>query len=177
MDLSRISKKNPYEDLRITLSAIDNNTIEKFDKYYDTLIEKKKMLANLHRKKIGIRVKYSNEYYDLCKKIENLESEITCIENEDHKLDYLLRAASHFLEYTNKNKEHVNKEVINGFFITKDGTNRGQICQNYIKECIGNGYSLSTKSNEFDVGMELSCKKCGVEKLTNPRESYASCPT
>lgn len=177
MDLSRISKKNPYEDLRITLSAIDNNTIEKFDKYYDTLIEKKKMLANLHRKKTGIRVKYSNEYYDLCKKIENLESEITGIENEDHKLDYLLRAASHFLEYTNKNKEHVNKEVINGFFITKDGTNRGQICQNYIKECIGNGYSLSTKSNEFDVGMELSCKKCGVEKLTNPRESYASCPT
>ena len=99
MDLSRISKKNPYEDLRITLSAIDNNTIEKFDKYYGTLNEKKKMLANLHRKKTGIRVKYSNEYYDLCKKIENLEDEIISIENEDHKLDYLLRASSHFLEH------------------------------------------------------------------------------
>jgi predicted RNA-binding Zn-ribbon protein involved in translation (DUF1610 family) len=97
-------------------------------------------------------------------------------ENDSDKINYLLKAASHFLEYTSKKNEESSQEIVNGFFITKDGTNRGQICQNYIKECIGDGHSLSTKSNEVDANQELTCVTCGLEKLTNPRESYASCP-
>jgi len=191
MDLSRISKKSPHEDTRMTLSAIDCRTMESYNNYYSTLPEKKKLLAQLNRKKTGSRSKYSTDYHELCKKIDDLELEIYDIENRSHQINYLMKAAPHFLEYANSGKSKgkndsqntipgdkspSNQEVINGFFVTKDGTNRGKICQEYIKECIGDGYSLSTKSNELEINQELTCRNCGIEKLTNPRESYASCP-
>jgi len=186
MDLSRISKKSPHEDNRMTLNAIDSRTMENYNNYYSTLPEKKKLLLQLNRKKNGSRTKYNNEYHELCKRIDELELEIYDIENRSHQIDYLMKAASHFLEYANSNVTSENnrsvekpkdkEELINGFFVTRDGTNRGKICQEYIKECIGDGYSLSTKSNEFEINQELTCKQCGLEKLTNPRESYASCP-
>ena len=198
MDLSRISKKSPHEDTRMTLSAIDNKYMENYNTYYSSLPEKKKFLAQLNRKKNGSRTKYSTEYHELCKRINDLELEIYDIENKSHQIDYLLKAAPHFLEYANSGKDiprysetvqnispnikipktppSDRSELINGFFVTKDGTNRGKICQEYVKECIGDGYSLSTKSNELEVNQELTCRNCGIEKLTNPRESYASCP-
>ena len=71
MDLSRISKKSPHEDSRSTLTAIDSKTMEKYDMYYSTLEDKQKLLVQLNRKKTGSRTKYSNEYHELCKKIEN----------------------------------------------------------------------------------------------------------
>lgn len=223
MDLSRISKKSPHEDGRLTLSAIDSKTIENYNNYYNSLPDKKKLLAQLVRKKNSSRTKYSNEYHELSKKINELELEIYDIENKTHQINYLMKASSHFLEYTqqsntqqsntqpnkqlkntpptspiagresmhsnneNENDDDGNLDVIDEdekyekepvkFFITKDGTNRGKICQEYIKECIGDGYSLSTKSNEFEINQELTCQHCGIEKLTNPRESYASCPS
>lgn len=182
MDLSRISKKSPHEDSRLTLTAIDSRTMENFNKYYETLPDKKNLLAQLVRKKNGIRTKYSNEYHYLCKKIQELESEINDIVNNSHQINYLMKAASHFLEYSSANNQNTqiiddNKgELINGFFIKKNKTNKGKICKEYIKECIGDGYSLNTKSSELEINQELTCKNCGVEKLTNPRESYASCP-
>lgn len=205
MDLSRVSKKNPHEDSRITLTAIDSKTMENYDNYYNTLPEKHKLLVQLNRKKISSRTKYSNEYHELTKKIIELETEIGDIENKTHQINYLLRAAPHFLEYsqssvinpetklfynesdqnnTNSNTNTEEKTAKKArqttestkFFVTRDGTNRGKICQEYIKDCIGDGYSLSTKSNEIEATLELTCKNCGVEKLTNPRESYASCP-
>jgi len=209
MDLSRISKKSPHEDSRMTLNAIDAKTMENYNFYYSSLPDKKKLYAQLVRKKNSSRTKYSNEYHELSKKITDLELEIYDIENKTHQINYLMKAASHFLEYTQQStiqqsqigrkiqklkidskidskiekeddedeeeEEEVEKEPVK-FFITRDGTNRGKICQEYIKECIGDGYSLSTKSNELEVNQELTCKTCGVEKLTNPRESYASCP-
>lgn len=175
MDLSRISKKNPHEDFRMTLSAIDKKTIDNFDKYYETIDEKRKMLQQLIRKKNGIRNKYSNEYFDLTKKIQNLENEINNMENQTKKKEYLMRAASHFFEYSNDNLESTSQKLENGIVITKDSSIKGKICKNYIKECLGDGYSLHTL-NEENPNKELTCIKCGVEKLTNPRESYASCP-
>ncbi len=211
MDLSRVSKKSPHEDSRMTLSAIDCKTMESYNNYYHSLPDKKKLLSQLVRKKNSSRTKYSNEYHELSKKINELELEIYDIENKTHQINYLMKAASHFLEYTqqsnaqqsimhqSKSSENLDsnldsideekddisslsehseydKEPIK-FFITRDGTNRGRICQDYIKECIGDGYSLSTKSNELEINQELTCKNCGIEKLTNPRESYASCPS
>jgi predicted RNA-binding Zn-ribbon protein involved in translation (DUF1610 family) len=210
MDLSRISKKSPHEDSRLTLSAIDTRTMESYNSYYDCLPEKKKLLSQLNRKKNSSRTKYSNEYHELSKRITELELEIYDIENKTLQINYLMKAASHFLEYTqqsssqqsqfnNKKIQKLNKSgdslenieeeeekcsiisedkelIPEKFFITRDGTNRGKICKEYIKECIGDGYSLSTKSNELEINQELTCKSCGVEKLTNPRESYASCP-
>jgi polyhydroxyalkanoate synthesis regulator phasin len=214
MDLSRVSKKSPHEDSRMTLSAIDCKTMNSYYNYYNTLPDKKKLLSQLIRKKNSSRTKYSNEFHELSKRINELEMEIYEIENKTHQINYLMKAASHFLEYTQqsnlqqsqvnqrkKNKaiphnnslesieeEKEDKEndrystggteepIKSKFFITRDGTNRGKICQEYIKECIGDGYSLSTKSSEQELNQELTCKNCGVEKLTNPRESYASCP-
>jgi predicted RNA-binding Zn-ribbon protein involved in translation (DUF1610 family) len=196
MDLSRISKKSPHEDTRLTLSAIDYKTMDSYNSYYSTIPDKKKLLTQLIRKKNSSRTKYSNEYHELSKRISELELEIYDMENKTHQINYLMKAASHFLEYTQKSELIVNKnpdkslDIIDEeeeeeedsskkpikFFTTRDGTNRGKICQEYIKECIGDGYSLSTKSNELEINQELTCKNCGVEKLTNPRESYASCP-
>ncbi len=203
MDLSRVSKKSPHEDSRMTLSAIDCKTIDSYNNYYNTLPDKKKLLSQLIRKKNSSRTKYSNEYHELSKRINDLELEIYDIENRTHQINYLMKAASHFLEYTQQSniqqgqrktngpkhqKTHNNESIGSNFdneekenepikfFITRDGTNRGKICQEYIKECIGDGYSLSTKSNELEINQELTCGTCGLEKLTNPRESYASCP-
>jgi len=205
MDLSRISKKSPHEDSRKTLSAIDSKTMENYDSYYDSLPDKKKLLTQLIRKKNSSRTKYSNEYHELSKKITELELEIYDIENKTHQINYLMKAASHFLEYTQTGRgamgtsttmtrgitesvgsnldsidedkeDREDKYEPDKFFITRDGTNRGKICQEYVKECLGDGYSLSTKSSEYEINQELTCRACGVEKLTNPRESYASCP-
>jgi predicted RNA-binding Zn-ribbon protein involved in translation (DUF1610 family) len=194
MDLSRVSKKSPHEDSRRTLTAIDSKTIESFNNYYGSLPDKKKLLTQLTRKKNSSRNKYSNEYYELSKQITALELEIYDIENKTHQINYLMKAAPHFLEYTQqstmqsnqkkipkiKEKENEEYEDEKGpikYFVMRDGTNRGKICQEYIKECIGDGYSLSTKSNELEINQELTCSSCKVEKLTNPRESYASCPS
>jgi hypothetical protein len=187
MDLSRISKKSPHEDLRMTLTAIDSKTIENYDNYYNTLSDKKKLLTQLIRKKNSSRTKYSNEYHDVIKKISDLENEIENIENQTQKINYLMKAAPYFLEYSNQTNSQTavtsltvtdeNENPNDGkFFVSRNGINRGKICQNYIKDCIGEGGSLSTKSNETEITQELTCKICGVEKLTNPRESYASCP-
>jgi ribosomal protein S18 len=199
MDLSRVSKKSPHEDSRMTLSAIDCKTMDSYNNYYNTLPDKKKLLVQLIRKKNSSRTKYSNEYHDLSKKINELELEIYEMENKTHQINYLMKASSHFLEYTQQSNSQIqrkktkkncsitrNESIDNvdydeysepiKFFIARDGTNRGKICQEYIKECIGDGYSLYTKSNELEVSQELTCKNCRVEKLTNLRESYASCP-
>ena len=70
MDLSRVSKKSPHEDSRMTLSAIDCKTMDNYNNYYNTLPDKKKLLAQLIRKKNSSRTKYSNEYHELSKKIK-----------------------------------------------------------------------------------------------------------
>jgi len=176
MDLSKVSKKLPHEDSRMTLSAIDFKTMANFSKYYSSINDKKKLLIQLERKKSSSRSVYSNEYHELCKKICDLEIEIDNISNKTHQIDYLMKASTYFMEYSNNESKQEIQENINGFIVTKDKTNRGKICQDYIKECIGDGYSLSTKSSELEIANELTCDNCGLEKLTNPRESYASCP-
>lgn len=179
MDLSRVSKKTPHEDSRMTLSAIDSRTMENYNNYYNTLPDKQKLLTQLIRKKNSSRSIYSNEYHELIKKINELTNEIDDIKNRTQQLDYLLKASSHFLEYSKGTKNDTNDVSIKPsgqFFTMRDGISRGRICQEYINECIGDGYSLSTKSNELEISQELTCKNCGTEKLTNPRESFASCP-
>lgn len=173
MDLSRVSKKTPFEDNRMTLSAIDAKTIDNFNKYYETLDDKIRSLDMLKRKKNNCKDIYSNEYFELSKEIVGLEDEIKQIQNKTQQLNYLLKASNYFMEYslTSDNNQH----VVSNFFLTKDKNNRGKICQEYIKECIGDGYSVSSR-DDFEISQELTCKNCGIEKLTNNRESYASCP-
>ena len=90
MDLSRVSKKSPHEDSRITLNAIDCKTMENYNNYYSTLPDKKKLLVQLNRKKNSSRTKYSNEYHELTKRISILESEINEMENKSHQINYLI---------------------------------------------------------------------------------------
>lgn len=177
MNLSRASKKTPHSDSRMTLNALDIQTINKIDNYYKTLPDKKNQLNGLIRKKNGMRKTYTNEYMNLCKEITNIEKEIENIEGQTHKNDYLLRAAPYFMDYTLSNDDNNEKktEVFNGFTITSS-SNRGRICEEYIKDCMGEGYSLNTKNIEESINKELTCDSCGEEKLISLRESYASCP-
>jgi len=182
MDLSRISKKNPHEDNRLTLNAIDAKTMDSYNTYYGTLSDKKKLLVQLTRKRNAGRSNYSNEFHELGKKIKDLEMEIQDIENKTQQINYLIKASSHFLEYSTSiptspgPSGEENNGSINKFFITsRGGNNKGKICQEYVKDCIGDGYSLGTRSSENN--QDLTCINCGIEKLTNPRESYASCPS
>jgi len=165
----------------MTLSAIDSKTINGFEKYYNSLPEKEKLLKQLIRKKNGLRQTYSDEYHDLCREITELEQEINDMKDRTQEIDYLMKAAPHFLEYSKASSfledNITTQEVFAGFYVKKnEGMSRGRICDEYIKECIGEGYSLSTRSKEEDLNKELTCETCGIEKLTNPRESYASCP-
>lgn len=182
MDLSKVSKKNPHSDSRMTLSAIDTKTVEQFNEYYDSLPEKEKLLNRLIRKKNGMRKTYSNEYHELCKEIIQLQQEISDMKDQDKYINYLMKAAPHFLEYSNAANNFLTnnvttEEIYQGFYIKKnEGMSRGRICEEYVKDCIGDGYSLSTKSKESNLSSDLTCETCGIEKLLNPRESYASCP-
>jgi hypothetical protein len=178
MDLSKVSKKNPHSDSRMTLSAIDEITIEKFNRYYNLLPEKKHLLNQLIKKKNAFKKTYTNEYHDLLLNINELETEIRNIENKTQMKDYLIKAVPHFFDYNSNDNDNQNikKEIFSGFYIKKnESMNKGKICDEYIKECVGDGYSLSTKSKE-ELHKDLTCESCKVEKLTNPRESYASCP-
>jgi hypothetical protein len=89
-----------------------------------------------------------------------------------------MKASTHFLEYSNVKREKILPDKLsvdkNNFFV-RNSTTRGKICQEYVKECIGEGYSLGMRPSDFDTCQELTCKNCGIEKLTNPRETYASC--
>lgn len=179
MDLSKISKKNPHSDSRMTLSAIDSKTISNFEKYYEELPEKEKLLKQLIRKKNGMRQIYSDEHYKLCKEIVDLQQEINEMNEKSQEIEYLMKAAPYFLEYSKANflnEDITTKELYAGFKIKKNELSRKNICEEYIKDCIGDGSSLSTKSKEYENNNELTCEECGIEKLTNPRESYASCP-
>ncbi len=182
MDLSKVSKKNPHSDSRMTLSAIDTKTVDKFESYYSSLPEKERLLNRLTRKKNGMRKTYSNEYHELCKEIIQLRQEILEMKDQSDYIKYLMNAAPHFLNYANAANNFLNdnvttQEIYSGFYIKKnEELSRGRICDDYIKECIGDGYSLSTRSKEANFNNELTCEECGIEKLLNTRESYASCP-
>lgn len=174
MDSTKPStKKKSRVDNQLTMTAMDTKVMNSFDKYYKTLPDKQHLLAQLNRKKNGMRQKYTTEFHELCKQIKALEQEIEDMSNHTQKLDYLLASAPHFLEYS-QTKDEVSKEIFNGFVINK-GINKSKICDEYVKECIGSGTTLSTRSKEQEIHSELTCKNCGVEKVTNTRESYASC--
>ena len=100
MDLSKISKKNPHSDSRMTLSAIDTKTVTNLEKYYDNLPEKEKLLKQLIRKKNGMRQTYSDEHHQLCKDIVNLQEEIREMREKSQEIEYLMKAAPYFLEYS-----------------------------------------------------------------------------
>ena len=174
---TKISKKAPIEDNRLTLSAIDKNIYDNFAKQTENLGSKKEYLEKLLYKKGYTRNKYTTEYHDLCKEIKSLEQDISNIENRKYQTEYLIKATPFFIDYTSTKNISIETTSESGFMIKKTENNKGRVCQEYMKNCIGSGHSLSTKSKEYEFNNELTCEDCNTEMIINPKESYATCPT
>ena len=70
MNLSRVSKKVPHEDSRMTLLAFHENKIKEFENYYKTRPEKELLLEQLKNKVKTLRNVYSNEAFVIKKQIK-----------------------------------------------------------------------------------------------------------
>ena len=190
MNLSRISKKQPHEDSRMTLTAIHEKKMKDFETYYETLPEKKELLEKLSSKYRSQRNEYSNETHSLKKQIKELEKEITEIEEKTDESEYLLKASSFLQNYKNSqnnsknnliesNKKSKNKKENKlSSFIDIDiekKSNKGQLSRKYIQECLSDGVSLGTDLTNVK-NYENSCQDCDVERVVNHKEAIAVCP-
>lgn len=63
-------------------------------------------------------------------------------------MDYLLKLILYFLKNNILNDINNCKEIYIGFFIKINENINNKICDEYIKECVGDGYSLNIYSFE-----------------------------
>lgn len=184
MNLSRVSKKVPHEDNRMTLVAIHENKMQEFDEYYSKLPEKEKLLEQLSRKYRGLRNTSTNEAYSLRKQIKELEVEIQDMRERTDESEYLLKASDYLQEYkkrtveedsdkeSDKDKDILGKQF--SFIEISKKSNKGEISRKYRQECLSDGLSLGTNVNKKE-NVELICPDCGVEKVINHKEALAIC--
>lgn len=187
MNLARVSKKIPHEDNRITMTAIHEKKIKEFNDYYNTLSDKQKQLEHLNKK---LRTMKNNKQHSLKKQINSLQKEIENIINKTELTEYLLKAQYYIDEYKNStivinnnvNNDNIvddnvnddnndyNDDNYNDNFIIK--SNKGQISQQYIQECISNDFII--KQTEKNI---LRCDECNVDRILLHSESSAVCPS
>jgi hypothetical protein len=185
MNLSRVSKKVPHEDFRMTLTAIHEKKIKEFEEYYKTLPEKEAKLNALNIKLRSLRSTMSNESFKIKKEISILETELINMKNKTELSDYLLKAVYYIDEY--KNSRSQNLEEYNNEFQEQDKqcendneenhveikSNRGQISKNFMQDCIGDGISLCYKLSKNQDSGNLVC--CDIQRIINHKEAVAVC--
>lgn len=170
MNLSRVSKKVPHEDSRMTLTAVHEKKIKDFENYYKTLPEKQELL-NMYKVKLrSLRNLFTNEAFVIKKEIGALEKEIESMTNKTELTEYLLKAMYYLDEY--KNSSFVQTEEPENSDSEKHieiKSNRGQISKNYLQNCIGNGSYKPTENDQNN----LIC--CNVQRIINYKEAFAVC--
>lgn len=180
MNLSRLSKKSPHTDSRETLMAIHNKKMEYFQKKYEKIPEKKKLLKQLIIQYYG-DMTYSDRK-DLYKIIQEHQKELIKLKNREEECMYLLKASPFLkkyyeeeIKYKNPEKlQNIEKSLTNNYsienFINKKVTNKkGEIKDNYIKEVIV-GDHTNVENNI------LVCSHCNENLIIIEKEGAASCP-
>jgi hypothetical protein len=150
MNLSKVSKKVPYKDSRMTMLAFHKNKIKEFEDEILTIPEKEALLEQ-YRLKLKFK-KDISEIFEINKQITDLEKKIHNIKNRIDYSEYQLKAINYIDEY--KNMENVNK---------------GQISKNFLQECMSQGL-LDTEGSDA-----LYCQDCQVYRIINKKEALAIC--
>ena len=119
MNLSRVSKKVPHEDSRMTMLAFHENKIKEFENYYKTRPEKEVLLEQLKIKFKAMRNVYSNEAFELKKKIEKLDLVIQDMYSQSDYSEYLMKSAQYLKEYKNSKNISLDDPYENGIILNK----------------------------------------------------------
>jgi len=198
MNLSRVSKKAPHADGRMTLLAIHENKISEFENYYKTQPEKEILLEQLKRSLKSQRDPYSNGVHLLKKQIAELEDVLVEMSNKTEYNEYLMKSANYLKEYNNDHttsqkssqkslitnqKSLITAENLDDEFeldleefdedFSEMTSNKGQISKNFMQDCLGSGANLiPTKPPTNNT---LYCTECCQDKVINHREALATC--
>jgi len=154
MNTSKLSKKVPHNDNRKTLIAIHEDKIKEFEKESNSLPELQKEYDQLSKRYKSLRNYNTNEAHALKKEMANLQKDIETISNKTNEIDYYLKSANYIKEYK------------------QESSNKGQISENYIQDCLSENYFLT---NNCMYTSELYCFDCQKEKIINHKEAIATC--
>ena len=176
MNLSRVSKKVPHEDCRMTLLAFHENKVREFENYYKTRPEKEILLEQLKIKAKTLRNVYSNDAFLLKKQIRDLDKEIQEMYLQGDYNEYLMKSAQYLKEYKNSKNISLDDPYEDGIVLKKSNkrldisnidpesddeegqvleetfeyiserSNKGQISKNFMQDCLGEGLSLGLPS-------------------------------
>lgn len=194
MNLARISKKQPHADSRQTLDALHQDKIKEFQDQYDMLPELEKKLENLIY--MYESENYKGDIFKLYDEIVKLQKHVKKIKNGEYESEYLFKAAPYLMEYGESCK--ITKEIevcdidyeaeddesdyeadddvynkyknISGFVNEQQLSNKGELCKNFITECI-KGCPIN-KENMYEE--RLICE-CGGYREVNTKEAMAVC--
>jgi len=200
MNLARINKKHPHEDGRTTLHAMNEKRIKEITDYYATLPEKINQLDQLNKKYKSIRnnvdvysikVKIKNlekEISEITNKSElsdyllnasyfleeyknsnRLEEEVEEVEESDESEEIEEEEEEKECEEITIPLKKTSTLSNDDFKITK--SNKGQILNRYIYECLGEGIILSNVNDSS----YLKCAECNVNRIINHKEAIAIC--
>lgn len=151
MNLSRVSKKIPHEDYRMTLLAIHQKKLLEFKNEEINNKEKEKEINTLTKKLKNC--KDSSEIYMINKQIDDLRNFIH--NNRNDYSEYLLKSINYIEDYKNSD-QYV--------------SNKGQISKNYLRECHGDGFNFEICKND-----SLVCQDCNKNLVINHKEALAIC--
>lgn len=160
MNLSRISKKVPHEDYRMTLLAVHENKIKTLKNEEATLNEKENLLNLLNKKYTQLilhaddqEFKNGHDLFYINKQIKELEKEIKDIIDKKRLAEYQLESMNFLQEYSTSN-------------------NKGQVSKNYLKECLDESCIINYDINKNDL---LICKDCDINRVVSHKEAIAIC--
>ncbi len=150
MNLSKVSKKVPYEDRRMTLTAIHKQKIQEFENELATIQEKEQLLEQLRDK---YRIAKNTESFYLKKQIEALEDKINNIVNRIDYSEYLLKSMN----------------FLDSYKYSEENTNKGQLSQEYLQECFSETLTLTSAK---DI---LVCEECSSNRIIDKIKAVAIC--
>lgn len=188
MNLARISKKQPHADSRQTLDALHKEKLEEFQEQYRQLPDLEKKLENLIYTYES--TSYKGDVFKLYDEICVLQKHVEKIKDGVYESHYLIKAAPYLLKYgetnnvskvTEENANDYEEESdtetdfdtfndISGYINQYQMSNKGEICENFVTECICD----CNIYNKTVYEERLTCK-CGGYRNIIIKEAIAVC--
>ena len=184
------NRKKKVVDNRTTIDAKHNNYLKEFKEKRKTLPSKKKDLKN-HKKELEFlnkkNIKDLTDIEFLKKdeleiKIEELEKEITNLENNSEEKEYFLNTSNLLFDYydngTNTVKSKKPSKVNRNSKTVMDWLNKSGDTQENLKKKICEDYLSKTDSKyvkKMNDNNSSICEKCNIEKTTHLSDGCMIC--
>jgi hypothetical protein len=164
---------NKHQD-KISEFNLQNDSLIKKKKRYNKLTKELEQLNNIKLADLNNKAMLKNE-------IENLNMEITQLENRTQELEYYDKTMNILLEYYNVNDQSQNITntdtdllTINDFFKKKESTNhitdKSKLYNQYMK--IVHNNDIKKNKNIYNVKI---CLKCKIEKTIHANDGFLIC--